>query len=302
MPLAEFLADEKSIEVQPGETLLQAAQRADIALAHICGGKARCSTCRIIVLEGLENCSPRTGPEQEVAGLLGFSPQVRLACQTLITGPVKIRRLVVDEEDLELGTLFIKEGKPELGGVEKEIFILFADIIGFTAFAESLLPYDVIHILNRYFHLTGGIIEANGGHIDTYMGDGFMALFETDDPPEGALRAIQAGLEILVAVDRLQPYLEKLYQRSFKIRLGLHFGQVVAGTVGSPKHKKMTVIGDAVNLASRIEAANKEAGTHFLISEDAYALVRDQIRVKRRLTLSLPGKSGAYNLYEVTGF
>jgi adenylate cyclase len=133
------------------------------------------------------------------------------------------------------------------------------------------------------------------------MGDGFMALFEADDPNEGTLRAVKAGLELIDAVQELKPYLEELYNKSFKIRVGLHYGQVVAGKLGSPGNKRMTVIGDTVNLASRIEAANKQAGTQFLISEDTYALVKAQVKVGQCVRLTLPGKSGEYNLYEVVG-
>lgn len=302
MPQIQWLPDGKEIEVEEGETILQGAVRAGIALAHICGGKARCSTCRVIILEGLENCAPRNAKEQAIAELLQFDPGIRLACQTAVTGKVKIRRLVLDDEDVELSNLFIKGVEPGSAGVEKNVFILFADIAGFTSFAETLLPYDVIHILNRYFHLAGEVIDRQGGHIDTYMGDGFMALFETDDPAEGALRAIRAGLELIEAVQRLGPYLEELCQRTFQIRIGLHYGQVVAGTLGAPGNQKMTVIGDAVNLASRIEAANKQVGTQFLISEDTYALVQQRVQVGRCVRLKLPGKSGKYALYEVSGF
>jgi adenylate cyclase len=115
------------------------------------------------------------------------------------------------------------------------------------------------------------------------------------------LRAIKAGLEMFAAVGKLKPYFEEIYQKSFQIRLGLHFGQVVAGKLGSPGNRKMTVIGDAVNLASRIEAANKRAGTHFLISDATYALVKKEIQVGQRVHISLPGKSGKYKLYEVVG-
>ena len=107
--------------------------------------------------------------------------------------------------------------------------ILFSDIRGFTPFAESLLPFDVIHVLNLYFQIVGEVIGRYGGSINNYMGDGFMALFEADDPAEGALRAVKAGLNLLDAVQKLEPYLEELYHKSFQIRIGLHFGQVVAG-------------------------------------------------------------------------
>jgi adenylate cyclase len=115
------------------------------------------------------------------------------------------------------------------------------------------------------------------------------------------LSAVKAGLEILEAVEGIQSYLEELYHRSFKVRIGLHYGQVVAGKLGFPGNKKLTVVGDAVNLANRIEAANKRAGTQFLVSEETYHLVESQVEVGRMVKLSLPGKSGEYNLYEIKG-
>lgn len=291
MALIYYLPDEIGIEANEGETILLAALRAGIAHAHLCGGNARCACCRVIIIEGLENCAPRNPEEQAIAEMLRLEPQERLACQTVVTGKVKLRRLVTDIlEDVDLTI-----------ALEKYILIFFADIQRFTLFAESLLPYNVIHVLNLYFQKAGEVIGRHGGVINNFMGDGFMALFEADDPSEAALRAIRAGLELLDTVHKLEPYLEELYHKSFQIRIGLHFGQVVAGELGSPGNKRMTVIGDSVNFASRIEAANKRAGTLFLISEDAYALVDAQVRVGRRVCFPLPGKSGKYSLYEVAG-
>jgi adenylate cyclase len=302
MSLIHYLPDNKEIEAEEGETILQAAVRSGLALAHFCGGNARCSTCRVIVLEGLENCAPRNPEEQAIADMLQFDPRVRLACQTRVTGKVKLRRLVTDSEEVDLNSLYVKGAEPLSMGVEKHILILFADIKGFTTFAENLLPYDVIHALNLYFQHAGKVIGRHGGRIDNYMGDGFMALFEADEPSAVAKRAVKAGLELMAAVQGLAPYLQELYGKDFQVRVGLHYGQVVAGKLGSPGNKKMTVIGDAVNFASRIEAANKRAGTRFLVSKDTYALVKGSVRVGRKVRLSLPGKSGEYTLYEIIGF
>ncbi len=302
MPLLNFLPDNQKIQAHAGETILQAGLRAGIPHASFCGGSARCSTCRVIILEGLENCAPRPPEEQAIAEMLRFEPQVRLACQTVVTGDVKLRRLVTDVlEDVDVDSLYVEGVEPCSIGVEKDILILFADIRGFTPFAEKLLHYDVIHVLNLFFQRAGKVIARYGGTINNYMGDGFMALFEAADPSEGALRAVQAGLGLLEAVRELKPYLEDLYHQSFTIRVGLHYGQVVAGKVGSPGQKKVTVIGDTVNLASRVETANKEAGTQFLISEDTYALVQDRVRLGQQVRLTLPGKTGKYNLYEIVG-
>jgi adenylate cyclase len=301
MPLIYYLPDRKTIEAGDGETLLQAALRAQIPLTNVCGGSARCSTCRVSVIEGQEHCSPRTPEEQAIADMLHLPATVRLACQTVPTGTVKVRRMVEELEDIDFDTLFIEDTEAGAIGKEKDILILFSDIQGFTAFAESLLPYDVIYCLNLHFREMGDIVASHGGRIDNYMGDGFMALFEAEVPEAEALQAVRAGLAMLKRMEELGPYLEELYHRSFKIRIGLHYGKVVAGNLGHPDHKKKTVVGDAVNLASRIEAANKKAGTNFLISEDTYALVKDRVQVGKRAHVTLPGKSGKYRLYEVTG-
>jgi adenylate cyclase len=179
---------------------------------------------------------------------------------------------------------------------------LFADISGYTPFAEALPPYDVIHILSRYFHLMGNVITHHGGYISDYVGDGIMALFGIENPAEAALRAVNAGVEMLATVEKLNPYLETMYKKSFQIRIGVHYGEVVVGTIGVANMKKLAAIGDAVNFASRIEAANKETGTKFLISENTYHQVRDHVRVNRcGAHVTLKGKSGEYILYEVIG-
>jgi adenylate cyclase len=127
------------------------------------------SICRISVEEGLEFCSPRSKGERIVAERLNFSPETRLACQTKITGDVNVRRLVVDDDDIEF-TRGIAEGpRPASIGEEKNLAILFADVRGFTALSERMSPYDVIYFLNRYFHLTSKVIESYGGYVDNYM-------------------------------------------------------------------------------------------------------------------------------------
>jgi adenylate cyclase len=302
VPKIHFLPDDRTVEVKEGENIRDAALRHGIPIAHVCEGKGRCSTCRVLVLEGQEYCSRPTEKEKDIARFVSFSNNIRLACQTTITGDVKVRRLTLDEYDVDLTSKFIMGNTPYLAGVEKHVFIMFVDIRRFTAFAGSLLPYDVIHILHRFFHFMDTVISEYGGTIDNYMGDGLMALFEVDDPEEGALMAVKAGLEMLrVHDDRIRPYIHKLFGRSFDIGIGLHYGLVVAGTIGGGDNKKTTVIGDAVNFASRIEAANKQTGSRFLISQDTYDKIADFARIHRTIQLRLPGRSEVQTLYEVTG-
>lgn len=303
MPQIHYLPDDRSIEIDDDDIILEASLRAGIPHTHICGGSARCSTCRVLVVEGLEFCSPRTSPEEELAKKLRLEPEIRLACQTQVAGgKVILRRLAIDSEDLES---FNDEMAGKListpVGQEKKIAILFADIRGFTAFSESLLPYDVIYVLNRYFQKMGYAINRNGGMINNYMGDGFMALFGLENSDKAAQQAVRAGVEMLEELEKLNPYFETLYRHRLRIGIGIHCGCVVVGRLGASKNQTVTAIGDAVNLASRIEAANKQVGTSFLISEDTYQEVKDLAIVNQRVSVQIPGKSGEYPLYEVVG-
>jgi adenylate cyclase len=303
MPEIHYLPDDRAIEIDDDDIILEASLRAGIPHTHACGGSARCSTCRVLIVEGLEFCSPRTSPEDELAHKLRLEPEIRLACQTQVAGgKVILRRLAIDSEDLETfndqmaGNLI---SAPV--GQEKKIAILFADIRGFTAFAESLLPYDVIYILNRYFQKMGYVINRNGGMINNYMGDGFMALFGLENSDKAAEQAVRAGVEMLEELEKLNPYFETLYRHRLRIGIGIHCGLVVVGNLGAEKNQTVTAIGDAVNLASRIESANKQVGTSLLISEDTYQEIKDLAIVNQRVSVTIPGKSGEYPLYEVIG-
>lgn len=189
-----------------------------------------------------------------------------------------------------------------LDRVEKNVLILFADIRGFTTLSENLLPYDVIHLLNRYFHMMNKVIIKHGGTINNYMGDGFMAVFDVKNEEKDLLSGIKAGLEMLNIVnDHLRPYTQKFFKSDFRIGIGLHYGMVVVGTIGSGDNKRHTIIGNAVNLASHIESINKLLGTEFLISENIYQLIQNKIRVRKIQKISIQGIAGLQTLYEVLG-
>jgi adenylate cyclase len=302
MAVIRFLPDLKEETAGTDETILEVALRAGIPMIHVCMGNGRCSTCRIRITEGIDNVSPRSIDECKIAEVLSLGRDIRLACQTRIRGDVTVQRLVVDSEDIEVTSLLINQLGSEHAGVEKEVLILMADIRDFTQMTETLLPYDIVHILNRYFHLINEAIERHGGRIINYMGDGFMALFEVRNPEEDALAAVMAGLSMLeIAEKRMQPYVREMFGKDFEIGIGLHHGLVVAGAIGSRDNKRQTVIGDAVNFTSRIESINKKLGTRFLISKAVYSLVHDRIRTRRKYTKSFKGKSGAHTVYEVTG-
>lgn len=293
-----MLPDDVTFEAADGETILAAALRAGIPHAHACGGNARCSTCRVHVASGA--ASQRTPAEATLAERLGFADTLRLACQMQPAGDMRVRRLVLDDQDLTLIDQRRRNLNDTSSGQEYELGILFADIRGFTSFAEKLPPHDVVHVLNRYFHVMGAEIAQHGGRIDNYMGDGLMALFGLDlDGSDPAAASVRAALAMLSAMDALKPYLLSAYGSEFDMRIGVHVGDAVVGTVGAIGRERITAIGDAVNFASRIESACKAADTRLLVSESVHDRVRAIASIGRAFEVPIPGKTGTYRLYEV---
>lgn len=297
------LPDGVEFDVKEGDTLLEAALRANLPLTHACGGRAKCSTCRIWVLDGLDTCPARTEAEQAMAGRLGLSDEVRLACQLKPGGDMRVRRLVLDEIDLVMSSQLDRSAATRVGEV-RDVTVFFSDVADFTAIAETLTPYDVMYLLNRYFVQAGEIIERNGGYIDKFVGDGMMALFGVPGHGVGGqkdapIRAVNAALQTLAAIDRMKPFVKAMYGVDFDVRIGLHHGEAVLGSIGSLGHERLTAIGDVVNTASRIETANKEAGTRLLISDALYRLVENQVETSDFVRTRLRGTSERITLHEI---
>ena len=302
MPQILLLPDQRSIEASISESILSASLRAGIPLTNECRGNARCSTCRVLVLNGLEFCCPRNEKEQALAAQLHFGERVRLACQITILGNVAVRRLILDAQDAGLTDQRKDTTTHGSVGEERQIAILFVDVRNSTRFADSVPPFDVIHVLRRFYHHMDKAVMNNGGHVACYTGDGLMALFGVEPSNCAPLQAVLAGLDMLRSVKQdVQPYVKRLFQRPFRIGVGLHFGKAVVGTVGGGLQERVTAIGDAVNIASRVEQANKKAKTEFLVSEAVLREVQDQVHVGRSIHVKLPGKTGKYVLHEIVG-
>ena len=299
--------------------MLTASLRAGLDFVHACGGRGSCSTCRVLVVKGWESCAERTAKELAISERLRFGPEFRLACQTRVTGDVTIRRLVLDERDEELADLrqpsrrrrhrvrSRRSGRdavadPRPIGEELPVAAMFADIRGFSAFAETVLPYDVIHVLQRQLRDVTNAVERHRGVVTSYMGDGVMALFLEDGSDPAARRAVHAGLQILDETDHRRHALDELYGRSFDMNVGVHFGMAIVGRLWGTPATTTTAIGDTVNLASRIEQANKELGTRLLVSDAARGEVGDGVAFGRSFRCPLPGRAGEHDLHEVLGF
>ena len=296
MAKINFLPDNKSFEISSGETILQTAIDNNIPHVSACGGEGKCTTCRLLILDGIDNCSPETDQELALKEKAHTTDEFRLACQTTTTGDVVVRRLVLNKEDIESVSERSVTGRL---GETKRIAILFSDIRGFTPFSEKLTPYDVVFILNRYFRRMVSAVENNTGTVDNYIGDGMVAIFGLHDEKNPAQHAVKAALDMCMEMDDMKPYLKTMYGQDFDIGVGVHWGEAVVGDIGAGKSKRLTAIGDAMNFASRVESANKQFQSRVLISDEVYSEIKDSLVIKDFMRTNLPGIEGRVTLHEV---
>ena len=277
----------RTASVPPGTTILEASQLHDIPHASVCGGRGRCSTCRVRINGPLAELPGPEDSERKVLRRVGAAPDVRLACQTRPVRDLSVTPLLPPGAGPREG--FAKSAAMQ--GHEQEIAVLFADIRGFTSLSERKLPYDVVFILNRYFRSMGEAIEGAGGRVDKFIGDGIMALFGVESgAPAGAVAALRAARGMSERLDELNDLLRADLPEPLRIGIGIHAGPAIVGEMGYGPATSMTAIGDAVNAASRLEAKTKEYGAQLLVSRhladlaglDSDSLRSEEIEVRGR--------------------
>lgn len=250
-----------------GLTLLDISRANRIPHASVCGGRARCSTCRVRVTEGLAALPPATETELQVLRRVGAPANVRLACQARPTGDVAISPLLPALAGVARGVA------PDRyhWGVEQEVTILFCDLRGFTRMSEGKLPFDVVFLLNQFLGRMAETIEDTGGFVDKVMGDGIMAIFGMGaDRATGARQAIAAARAMGGVLVALNQSLRDDLDRPLAMGIGLHTGPAILGRIGAAHRGEagapLTALGETVNIASRLEAATKDLGAEVILS------------------------------------
>lgn len=301
LPNKIFLFKEQvEIDCFESSTILDATLAAKINHTHACGGQGKCSTCRVSIMKGIENCEPTNAAEKVIADKLNFPSEIRLACQTKITGDVSIRRMVSDTLDVKLISEQFSEDSGVSLGRQQRLTIVFTDIVNYTSFAEKFPPYDIVHVLNRYYRIMNAIIEKYNGIISDVAGDGILAVFGVNKKSDNSvLDAIQAIKGMNQELDQFNEYLNENFNTEFGIRAGVHYGNVIVGPFNTGAMNKLAIIGDNVNYASRIESANKRFGTQLLLSKEAYEMVDQVYPDATWFETELKGKTGQYRLYNV---
>ncbi|MDQ3812701.1 MAG: adenylate/guanylate cyclase domain-containing protein [Armatimonadota bacterium] len=190
-----------------------------------------------------------------------------------------------------------------LGGEQVTATVLFSDIRGFTQLTQELQPHQVVGMLNDYLQAMTDVILQHDGTVDKYVGDAIMGLFGIPVPhPDHARRAVAAAIDMEAALFRLHEKWQAEGLPPFDIGIGINTGEMVSGNIGTQQQQNFTVIGEAVNLASRVEGLNKELGTRILITEATYESVRDQVRIGEPRRLSIRGLKQPVTVYEILGW
>ena len=201
----------------------------------------------------------------------------------------------------ELVKILIKTNQEaKIGGNEKNLAIMFTDIANFTSIAEKIEPKELTLQLSQYFDVISNIIIKYEGTVDKYIGDSVMAFWgapiDIEKPIE---KSILASQEIIKEINKLNKKWENENKPIFETRIGLHYGKTLVGNIGSSERMNYTIIGDSVNITSRLESINKNYGTNIIISENIYKNIKDKIVARFLDKIALKGKKEGIKIYEL---
>ena len=256
----------RTVRVPRGLSVLEASLRNNVPHASVCGGRARCSTCRIRII-GDHSALPE--PSQREAFVLGRvstpDPSIRLACQ------------LRPDCDLSFFQLFLPhtmstdghESNPTRIGQERYLVSLFVDMRGSTKLAEKRLPFDTVFIVNRFLGAVSQAVIESGGRPNQFVGDGMLALFGLAAGRQQACRqALQAAALIGANIDELNRFLEHDLREPIRFGIGINGGEVIVGDIGYRDHMVFTALGDPVNVAARLQDMTKSLACELVVSDE----------------------------------
>jgi adenylate cyclase len=256
--------DDDVIEAPIGMSVLEVSRMARRAHMSVCGGRARCTTCRVLIADAAGELPDPAELEAAALRRIGAPSDVRLACQLRPDVDLRVQPLL--HPSLVTTT---HHAAGEDFGEEREVTILFVDIRGSTSLAETRLPYDVVFLLNSLFAALAEAVEDSGGYYSNFTGDGLMALFGLDvKKGVGAKAALRCALSMFERLDSLNQRLVGELETPLEIGIGIHTGQAIVGRMGPPKTPIISAVGDSVNTAARLERMTRELGVPLVVSAE----------------------------------
>ncbi|HEY1720182.1 MAG TPA: adenylate/guanylate cyclase domain-containing protein [Magnetospirillaceae bacterium] len=292
-------ADGHVIAIMPGATVLETLFESHIPHASVCGGRARCTTCRVRVLEGLDALPPPSLLEARALERIGAPADCRLACQIRPISNLSILPLLSATATPDDG-----HSRTGFAGQEQFVTVMFVDLRGSTKLGEARLPYDVLFLLDQVFREMTVALTETGGHFSQFTGDGLMAIYGMDegsDAASGARAALAGARDMLARLDRLNTHLLADLPQPLKIGIGIHQGVAIVGPLGPPGSQIITAIGDTVNTTARLEGLSKQYGDAPLIVSRICAEAAGIDLSKQTLrSATLSGRAAPVEYYALT--
>jgi adenylate cyclase len=300
MPISIIFHRLGRFEVEPGTTILEAAKRFGLFHADHCGGRAECTTCRVWVIAGEQNCSAQQEPERCMLKKHHLKPPIRLACQTRILGPMRVQILLRNEDEVQTVTHLATINDGTMPGMQIPLVIMKAAIHDYDEFVKSNIPYEAIHILQKFRGLSESLLAEYQGHMCEAKGPSFTAVFGLEgDTAEAIPRALGCARRLVVGFQEVNEYLERYCDVRRVLGVGLHAGVTIAGHIGGEGRRQLCILGEAPRVAEHLLHLTKSAPAAILISEAIFAVVRDRFPIARAFSARTPGKDERLNVFEV---
>jgi adenylate cyclase len=257
----------RRVRVPKGLSILEASLRFNVPHASVCGGRARCSTCRVRIVSDRSALPRPSGREAFVLARVGAgaNPAIRLACQLRPQADVAVIPLL----PANVGADFVRNRSRVNIGEERYIVSMFIDMRGSTRLAEARLPFDIVFLINRFLEAASQAVVDAGGQPNQFVGDGLLALFGLDTDPASACRqAVRAASMVASNVEYMNHQFAAELQEPIQFGIGIHAGEVIIGDIGFRDHTVFTALGDAVNVAARLQDMTKTLGCTVIVSEE----------------------------------
>ncbi|WP_096704764.1 adenylate/guanylate cyclase domain-containing protein [Magnetospirillum sp. 15-1] len=256
------------MRMMPGATVLETLQDHGIPHASACGGKARCTTCRVRVRAGCDRLPPPGALEAAALSRIEAPPEVRLACQLRPEHDLAILPLLPSDAAAADGRLH-----GGMDGRERHVVVMFVDLRGSTTLGEAKMPYDMLFILHRFFQQMTRALAATGGHYSNFTGDGLMALYglKTADARKAVAAALAGARRMVAGLETLNAELAMELAAPLRMGIGIHYGEAIVGTMGPPGAQIVSAIGDTVNTTARLEGLTKDQDCLLVLSAAAAA-------------------------------
>ncbi len=277
----------RTVRVPKGLSVLEASLRHQVPHASVCGGRARCSTCRIRVIGDCAALPEPSNREAFVLNRVGSAsdPAIRLACQLRPETDLSFFQIFTPQ------TIAARRGAPSHIGEERYLVSMFVDMRGSTQLAENRLPFDTVFIVNRFLGAVSQAVIECGGQPNQFLGDGQLALFGLSTDRRTACRqALKAAARISRHIEELNRFLKSDLDQPIRFGIGIHGGEVIVGDIGYRDHLVFTALGDAVNVAARLQDMTKSLGCEMICSDElrvtaglsAEALPRQDVEIRGR--------------------